>query len=117
MNLTSKIRFLVKRTDVLSVAWLLQRAGAICLVFLIAHLVGWREYTSILNGTMGSLTLGWKLSAFLGVSYVVLYLAFVVVVPILVLAALILLVAQRCYPKTSTEPPKYESRKDSAPPD
>jgi hypothetical protein len=92
MNLIRKVAILFKRTEFLSAPFLLQRAGLIAVLFLVAHLAGLREYTSILNGTMGSVTLGWKLSAFFGVSYVVLYLAFVVLVPILVLAAGMLMV-------------------------
>ena len=34
-----------------------------------------REYTGILNGTVGSLALGWKLSGILAVIYIVFYLA------------------------------------------
>ena len=69
---------------------MLQRAAAISVIFLLAHLAGFREYTGILNGTIGSLTLGWNLSAFLAVIYILFYLAFVVLVPVLVLAAAIL---------------------------
>jgi hypothetical protein len=38
--------------------------------------------------------LGWNLSAFLAVIYILLYLAFVILVPVLVLAAVILMVWQ-----------------------
>jgi len=81
-----------QRAELLSARDLLQRAAAICGLFLLVHLAGFREYTGILNGTIGSMALGWKLSTFLAVFYIVLYLAFVIVVPVLVLAAGILVV-------------------------
>jgi len=74
---------------------LLQRAAAISVMFLLAHLAGLREFTSVLNGTIGSLALGWNLSAFLAVIYIVFYLAFVILVPVLILAATLLAVWQR----------------------
>lgn len=74
---------------------MIQRAAAISGLFLAVHLAGFREYTGILNGTIGSVALGWGLSTFLAVIYIVLYLAFVIVVPVLLLAAAILMVWQR----------------------
>ena len=68
----------------------LKRALVISIAFLIAHLAGLREYTSFLNGTMASVELGWKMCAFLGLGYLALYFAFVLVVPILILAASLL---------------------------
>ncbi len=86
---------LFKRAEFLSAEDLLQRAGALSVLFLLLHLAGLRELTSVLNGTIGSLALGWNLSAFLAVIYIVFYLAFVILVPVLVLAAVILTVGQR----------------------
>ena len=78
---------------------LLQRALGISGLFLLAHLAGLREFTSVLNGTVGSVAAGWKLSSFLALVYILLYLAFVILVPVLVLAALILAVWRRCVQK------------------
>jgi len=83
-----------QRSEFLSPRDLLQRAGTISVLFLLVHLAGFREFTGVLNGTIGSLTLGWKLSAFLAVVYIVIYLAFVVLVPVLMLAAGILMVGR-----------------------
>ena len=69
----------------------LRRALVVLILFLVAHLAGWREFSSLLNGTMGSVELGWHLSLFFGLSYIVLYLALVLLVPILILAATLLL--------------------------
>jgi hypothetical protein len=90
---------LFRRAEFLSPRDLLQRAGAISTLFLVAYLAGLREFTSVLNGTIGSLAVGWNLSAFLSVIYIVLYLMFVVLVPILILAAVILAVGRRCVQK------------------
>jgi len=81
-----------QRAEFLSARDLLQRAGAISVLFLVAHVAGLREFTSVLNGTVGSVAAGWKLSSFLAVIYILLYLAFVILVPILILAAMILAV-------------------------
>jgi hypothetical protein len=87
------------RAEFLSAKDMFQRAAAISGLFLLVHLAGFREFTGILNGTIGSLALGWNLSAFLAVIYILLYLAFVILVPVLVLAAVILMVWQRLHQK------------------
>jgi hypothetical protein len=99
MKLLEKKPAIFERADFLSPKDLLQRAGAITVTFLLLHVAGLREYTSILNGTVGSVALGWQVSGFLAVIYILAYLAFVVLVPILVLAAMILLAWQRCSKK------------------
>ena len=88
-----------QRAEFLSVRDLLQRACAISVMFLLAQVAGLREFTSVLNGTIGSVAAGWKLSGFLALIYILLYLASVILVPVLVLAALILMVWQRCVRK------------------
>jgi hypothetical protein len=90
-----------RRAEFLSARDMLQRAVAISVVFLILHLAGFREFAGILNGTIGSLALGWNLSAFLAVLYIVFYLMFVILVPVLILAALILMVGKRFRRKSS----------------
>jgi hypothetical protein len=85
-----------RRAEFLSPKDLFQRASAISGLFLLAHLAGLREFTSVLNGTIGSVAAGWKLSGFLAVIYILLYLAFVILVPVLILAAMILTVWRRC---------------------
>ena len=73
-----------------SALYLLEWAGLLTVLFIIAHLAGLRDFTSVLNGTVGSTTMDWNTAALLGVAYVLIYLGVVLVVPILVLAALIL---------------------------
>jgi hypothetical protein len=84
-----------QRAEFLSAKDLLQRAGVISVLFLVAHLAGLREFTSVLNGTIGSVAAGWKFSGFLALIYILLYLAFVILVPVLILAAIILMVWQQ----------------------
>ncbi|MGH7954986.1 MAG: hypothetical protein ACREOZ_03410 [Gloeomargaritales cyanobacterium] len=79
-----------------------QRALVIGLGFLTVHLAGLREYTSVLNGTIGSVSAGWETSAFLGVVYIIVYLAFVILAPVLVLAAIILAVLRRANSKSAS---------------
>jgi hypothetical protein len=91
----------LQRAEFLSPKDLLQRAGAVTAIFLLLHLAGLREFTSVLNGTVGSLALGRNLSAFLAVVYILFYLAFVVLVPVLVLAAMFLMAWKRGWRKSS----------------
>ena len=87
------------RAEFLSPKDFVRRAVLIALLFLAAHLSGLRQFTSILNGTIGSVDLGLGMSAFLGLAYIFLYLAFVVLVPILLLAAAVLAVWARLSPQ------------------
>jgi hypothetical protein len=63
-------------------------AAAVLVVYLIGDGLGWREYTSILSGTVEPGQPGGRFLV-LGVIYVLAYLGFVVAAPILVLAAAI----------------------------
>jgi hypothetical protein len=83
------------RSDFFSPRGFLARALVISAFFLAVHLAGLRDYTSVLNGTVGSASAGWKTSAFFGLAYLLAYLAFVLLVPVLILAAGILTVWHR----------------------
>src|SRR5712691_7265189 len=72
-----------------------RRALLISIASFILHLAGLKDFTTILNGTMGSVELGWGMSAFLGLIYICAWLGFVVLVPILLLAAVLLAVWNR----------------------
>jgi hypothetical protein len=56
-------------------------------LFAIAHLAGLREHTTFLSGTLADPAMRWEVAAFLGTAYLLLYFAFVLLVPILLLAA------------------------------
>ncbi len=83
------------RADFFSAKDFLIRVLLITIAFLVVHLAGLREFTSFLNGTTGSTELGWGISVLLGVIYIFFYLAFVLFVPTLLLAATILVVGRR----------------------
>lgn len=73
-----------------SAGYFLEWAGLLTVLFLIVNLVGMRPYTSVLNGTIGSTSLDWQTASFLGAAYVMVYLAFVLGAPTLIIAAGIL---------------------------
>jgi hypothetical protein len=86
------------RADFFSPKDFIRRAIFITFLFVLAELFGLKEFTSILNGTTGSVVIGWTTSALLGLSYIFLYLAFVLLVPVLLLAATILVLWRRFGP-------------------
>ena len=86
------------RAKFLSPKDFVRRALVISLLFALAHLFGLKEFTSVLNGTTGSVALGWTTSALLGLTYVLLYVAFVLLVPIFLLTATILTAWNRVFP-------------------
>jgi hypothetical protein len=75
------------RADFLSSKDLVRRAAMLVALYVIANLAGLREFTSVLCGTMDSMVLGWRMSAFLGLLYVFVYLGFILVAPMLLIAA------------------------------
>jgi hypothetical protein len=83
-------------TDFLSAKDLVRRAVVISIVYLIAQFIGLREFTTVLTGTTGSVRLGWGMSAFLGLLYLCIYLAFVLLVPMLLIAATLLALYRNC---------------------
>jgi hypothetical protein len=83
------------QADFLSPKDLVRRALVIAVAYFIVSAFGLREFTSILNGTMASLSLGWHTSAFLGLLYIFSYLAFVLITPTMLIAAGILLLWKR----------------------
>jgi hypothetical protein len=94
----SRLKFygsLVWHADFCSPKDFVRRALFISIAFLIVHLAGLKDFTTILNGTMGSVQLGWGMSAFLGLLYICSWLGFVVLAPILLLAATLLAVWNR----------------------
>jgi hypothetical protein len=71
------------------------RALFLIAVFLIVHLAGLREYTAFLSGTPAHPGMSWQWVAFLGTLYLLLYFAFILLVPVLLLAAAILFLTRR----------------------
>ena len=83
------------RADLFTPKGFLIRALLICLAFLVCHCAGLREYTTFLSGTTATTTFAW--SVVLGVTYIFLYLAFVIGVPILMLASAFLALYNRLF--------------------
>ncbi len=82
------------RAPLFSPTGLLVRAVLLTVVYLVLHLAGWREYTSILCGTAPTGNLGDRQAQLYGLIYVLCHFAVVVSVPILVIAAGLLALIQ-----------------------
>jgi hypothetical protein len=74
------------------------RAAALVIFFLLAHFAGLREYTTFLTGTTVNPEASRMVSALYGTTYLVLYMGFVVVAPILALAGGLLVIWERRSP-------------------
>ncbi len=83
------------KADFLSPKDLLRRAIFLIVFYGIIHMAGLRDFTSMLSGTTGSVRLPWQMSAFLGITYIVSYLSVVLLVPILILAAVLLIIGKK----------------------
>jgi hypothetical protein len=87
------------KAEAFSPKYFLSRAAVLAGLFLVVHLAGLRHFTSILNGTVGSVELGRTLSALFGVGYIFAYLGVVLVAPILALAAGLVFIAEKLQPR------------------
>lgn len=95
MTVALALRRFLTKSRILSAKGLFARAVGLSLVFLVCHLAGLRAYTSILCGTYPSA--GWASSfqAFFGLLYVLVYLVFTGLVPVLLIAAALLYAWER----------------------
>ena len=62
-------------------------AALFVIFYVVCELAGWREHTTFITGTAASDRVSLQMSASRGTTYMVLYFGFVLVVPILTLAA------------------------------
>ncbi len=86
-------------TEFFSPKGFLLRAAGLAILFGICHAAGLREHTTFLSGTEAEAG-GGNASAVWGVTYIAAYLGFVLLVPLLVLAAgLLALWQKRSHPK------------------
>jgi hypothetical protein len=99
-----KKMFRIMRADFLSPKYLLLRAVALALFFLIVEVAGLREYSTFLSGTVPFPGVNMKLASFYGMLYLACYVGFVVVAPILLLAAGMLTVWGKISKKLQHEP-------------
>ncbi|MFC1452908.1 hypothetical protein ACFLSJ_06140 [Verrucomicrobiota bacterium] len=81
------VRLLEPIDKVFSPKGLIVRGGILAVLFLVSHAVGLREFTGFLSGTLEAGAGRREVLALLGFVYVILYLLFTVVVPVLFIAA------------------------------
>jgi hypothetical protein len=75
------------KAETFSPAGFVLRAVMICVLFCASEILGLREYTTFLSGTSGNVNLGWQTASFLGLIHLLLYVGFILLVPILLIAA------------------------------
>jgi hypothetical protein len=75
------------RAELLSPVGFLAVAGLIMLAYGAVEAAGWREHTTFISGTTASADMRWQASAARGLAYMLVYFAFVLLAPILALAA------------------------------
>ena len=63
------------------------RAALISFLYALSLLAGLQEYTAFLSGTSANLNLSWQTAAALGLIHLLLYVAFILLVPVLLLTA------------------------------
>jgi hypothetical protein len=85
-------------------------AFGLALLFGLAHLAGLREFTTVLNGTMGDVDAGWRTSVIWGAAYIFTYLGFVLLVPTLLIAAALLKLAERLVGRPALTPTARHDR-------
>jgi len=104
MNRLRSIPCWAHNTKLCSPAGFALRAGLLCVFFLVVHLAGLREYASILSGTMPQGPIGQTASKFFAVSYIFLYLAAIVIAPILGIAALVFFLLDKWFVRRLLRP-------------
>lgn len=102
MKWLSKI--LVPGKSALSPSGLLVRALVLIILFLVCHLTGLRSCTSVLTGTFTPIGGSTQLGSLLGIVYALVFLAFVLAVPILLIASGILFLFERHWKPLSPKP-------------
>lgn len=75
------------KAEMFSPSGLVLRAILIGVLFCISELLGLREYTTFLSGTSANVNLSWHLASFLGLIHLLLYVAFILLAPVLLIAA------------------------------
>jgi len=83
------LRFLRRlwQAPAFSPAGFLLRAILIMVLYCASELLGLREYTTFLSGTSGNVSLSWRMASLLGLIHLLLYVGFILLAPILLIAA------------------------------
>ena len=71
------------------------RAIIITVFFSISELLGLREYTTFLSGTSANVNLSWQTASLLGLIHLFLYVAFILLVPIALITAVLIVAWSR----------------------
>ncbi len=85
----------VWKADAFSPTAFVARAGIIAVCYCLSELAGLREYTTFLSGTSANLNMSWQTAATLGLIHLLLYVAFILLVPVSLLTAGLLLLRDR----------------------
>jgi len=72
------------------------RATIISILFFVSEILGLREYTTFLSGTSANLNVSWQTAATVGLIHLLLYIGFVLLVPIFLITAGLLTAWNRC---------------------
>jgi hypothetical protein len=75
------------KAEIFSPAGLVVRAITITVLFCASELLGLREYTTFLSGTSANVNLAWHTASILGLIHLLLYVGFILLVPILLITA------------------------------
>jgi hypothetical protein len=85
----------VWKADAFSPTAFVVRALIIAVLFCVSELMGLREYTTFLSGTSANLNVSWQTAATLGLIHLLLYVAFILLVPVSLITAGLLIVWNR----------------------
>ncbi|HPF41856.1 MAG TPA: hypothetical protein P5081_24080 [Phycisphaerae bacterium] len=95
MTVMKRLRTWIRRTPAVSPAGFLVLAGVLTVSFLITDGMGLERYACVLSGSPPPEVISLETAAMYGAAYVLLYMAVVIVVPILTLGAAIFYFVQR----------------------
>jgi hypothetical protein len=108
MKTVLKLLAHVGKADAFSPTAFVVRALILSLVFGISELAGLREYTTFLSGTSANLNVSWQTAATLGLIHLLLYVAFILLVPVsLITAGLLAVLKQRASRHTPEQRPLH----------
>jgi hypothetical protein len=71
----------ILKADAFSPTAFVARAAIISACYGVSELIGLREYTTFLSGTSANLTMSWQTAATFGLIHLLLYVAFILLVP------------------------------------
>ena len=81
----------VWKADAFSPTAFVARAIIIAVCYCLSEIAGLREYTTFLSGTSANLNVSWQTAATLGLIHLLLYVAFILLVPVSLITAGLLL--------------------------